>query len=118
MMGGVTESEEGIVRVATKFVEEGIKLHIDDGCLSGGERILHIDRGGMGGGGPVTYDKKLSIDDINGMYKNRKDRIIYGLNGHESMEFLWSYIIKGQRGSDISKKYAIKDNYCGDLYLC
>ena len=66
MMGGVTESEEGIVRVATKFAKEGIILHIDArftpmhrGCICILGSKLPADRGGMGGG-EVT----LHIDDV------------------------------------------------------
>ena len=31
---------EGLVKAATKFAEKGIRLHIDDGCLGGGEEDI------------------------------------------------------------------------------
>jgi len=42
-MDGVNVPIESKVKAATKFAEEGIRLHIDDGCLGGGES--NIDRG-------------------------------------------------------------------------
>jgi len=73
---------------------------MDDGCLGGGEITLRIDRGGMDGGKPIDYSKK--------MYFKEED-------GHDYPNFYDDYYSKD---SYFSKNRHDIFHYCVFCYYC
>ncbi|MFW6176225.1 MAG: hypothetical protein ACOC40_00850 [Thermoplasmatota archaeon] len=77
-MSGHKMMNEARWKVASQFREHNIWLHIDDGCMGGGEEINHIEKIA------TASDTYTDIDDLKSNYfdNNREGKFHYCVFGH------------------------------------